>query len=31
MATDRNSPEVIRLSQEVLQLERKLRELECDG
>ena len=31
MATDRNSPEVIRISQEVLQLERKLRELECDG
>jgi DNA primase len=30
MATDRNSPEVIQLSQEILELERKLRELECD-
>ncbi len=29
LATDRNSLEVIRLSQEILQLERKLRELEC--
>ena len=29
-ATDRNSMENIRLSQEILQLERKLRELECD-
>ena len=28
-ATDRNSPEIIRLSQEILQLERKLRDLEC--
>jgi hypothetical protein len=28
-ATDRNSMENIRLSQEILQLERKLRELEC--
>ena len=29
MATDRNSTENIRISQEILQLERKLRELEC--
>lgn len=29
-ATDRNSMENIRLSQEILQLERKLRELECN-
>jgi DNA primase len=29
LATDRNSLETIRLSQEILQLERKLRELEC--
>jgi len=29
MATDRNSIENIRISQEILQLERKLRELEC--
>jgi DNA primase len=29
-ATDRNSGENIQLSQEILQLERKLRELECD-
>jgi DNA primase len=29
-ATDRNSMENIQLSQEILQLERKLRELECD-
>ncbi|WP_263350506.1 DNA primase [Acidicapsa acidisoli] len=29
MATDRNSMENIRISQEILQLERKLRELEC--
>jgi DNA primase len=31
LATDRNSPESIRISQEILQLERKLRELECEG
>jgi DNA primase len=30
LATDRNSLETIRLSQEILQLERKLRELECE-
>ena len=30
MATDRNSAETIRISQEILHLERKLRELECD-
>ena len=30
-ATDRNSMENIRLSQEILQLERKLRELECES
>ncbi len=30
-ATDRNSMEHIRVSQEILQLERKLRELECEG
>jgi DNA primase len=29
MASDRNSPENIRISQEILHLERKLRELEC--
>jgi DNA primase len=29
LATDRNSLDTIRLSQEILQLERKLRELEC--
>jgi len=31
VATDRNSLETIRLSQEILQLERKLRELECES
>jgi len=31
LATDRNSLETIRLSQEILQLERKLRELECES
>ena len=30
-ATDRNSPECIRISQEILHLERKLRELECES
>ena len=30
MAADRNSIENIRISQEILQLERKLRELECE-
>lgn len=30
MAKDRNSPEAIQISQEILHLERKLRELECD-